>query len=188
MRGGPQDAAPGSAFRSLTNSDSGSVTARISVANLRLGPDPPLASNSGCEAADFRDFERGSIALVRRGTCTWAPPAPTRLSTMKLCLNASASFWLTMRAMMSVLPPAANGTMTVTVLAGQSVCAYATPDTNTAARASPASRLRGFPMHRWIMATGKFCTSRPPDIAAPTLPNLMESPALGVNVPSFRRI
>ena len=71
MRGGPQDAAPGSAFRTLTNSGSGSVTAPISVANLRLGPDPPLASNSGCEAADFRDFERGSIALVRRGTCTF---------------------------------------------------------------------------------------------------------------------
>ena len=71
MRGGPQDAAPGSAFRTLTNSGSGSVTAPISVANLRLGPDPPLVSNSGCEAADFRDFERGSIALVRRGTCTF---------------------------------------------------------------------------------------------------------------------
>ena len=71
MRGGPQEAAPGSAFRTLTNSGSGSVTALISVANLRLGPDPALASNSGCEAADFRDFERGSIALVRRGTCTF---------------------------------------------------------------------------------------------------------------------
>jgi hypothetical protein len=67
---------------------------------------------------------------------------------MKLCLNASASFWLAMRAMMSVLPPAANGTMTVTVLTGQSVCACATPDTSAAARASPATRLRRIPTPR----------------------------------------
>jgi hypothetical protein len=28
---------------------------------------------------------------------------------------------------------------------------------------------------RWIMATGEFRTSRPPDIASPNLPNLMGS-------------
>jgi PA domain/Peptidase family M28 len=71
MTGRPWEPAPRSAFRTLTNSGSGSVTAMIGAVNLRLGPEPPSASNSGCEAADFRDFERGAIALLRRGTCTF---------------------------------------------------------------------------------------------------------------------
>jgi Zn-dependent M28 family amino/carboxypeptidase len=71
MPGGPREPAPGSAFRTLTNSGSGSVTTQIGAVNLRLGPEPPPASNSGCEAADFQDFERGAIALLRRGTCTF---------------------------------------------------------------------------------------------------------------------
>jgi Zn-dependent M28 family amino/carboxypeptidase len=71
MPGGPPEPAPSSAFRTLTNSGSGSVTALIGAVNLRLGPEPPPASNSGCEAADFSDFERGAIALLRRGTCTF---------------------------------------------------------------------------------------------------------------------
>src|SRR5262249_23979569 len=29
----------------------------------------PPASVSGCEAADFKEFERGAVALIRRGTC-----------------------------------------------------------------------------------------------------------------------
>src|SRR5712692_7980916 len=30
---------------------------------------PPAASASGCEGGDFKDFERGAVALIRRGTC-----------------------------------------------------------------------------------------------------------------------
>src|SRR5262249_24893785 len=71
MPGGAQEPAPGSAFRRLTNSGSGSVTAQITAVNLRLGPEPPPASNSGCEPANFSDFQRGAIALLRRGTCTF---------------------------------------------------------------------------------------------------------------------
>jgi Zn-dependent M28 family amino/carboxypeptidase len=66
---GPPAATPGSAPRTLTNSGSGDVTGRIGAVNLRLGQEPPTASSSGCEAADFQGFERGSIALIRRGTC-----------------------------------------------------------------------------------------------------------------------
>ena len=66
---GEQEAARGSALRTFANSGSGDVTGRISAVNLRLGQEPPAVSSSGCEAADFQGFERGSIALIRRGTC-----------------------------------------------------------------------------------------------------------------------
>jgi Zn-dependent M28 family amino/carboxypeptidase len=59
----------GDAVRSLTNSGSNDVTARLRAVNLGLGAEPPAASHSGCESADFKDFERGAVALIRRGTC-----------------------------------------------------------------------------------------------------------------------
>src|SRR5271170_1558072 len=57
------------AVRTLTNSGSGDVTGRLRPVNLQLGAEPPAASTSGCEAADFDGFERGAVALIRRGTC-----------------------------------------------------------------------------------------------------------------------
>jgi Zn-dependent M28 family amino/carboxypeptidase len=57
------------AVHTLTNSGSGDVTARLRAVNLQLGAEPPEASTSGCEAADFAGFERGAVALIRRGTC-----------------------------------------------------------------------------------------------------------------------
>ena len=58
------------AIRTLANSGSGEVTARLHAVDLAL-PDgaPPGPSTSGCEAADFARFEHGAIALLRRGTC-----------------------------------------------------------------------------------------------------------------------
>src|SRR5439155_22163763 len=53
------------------NSGSGVVPGRIGAVNLGLGHEPPPASSSGCKAADFQGFERDSIALIRRGTCTF---------------------------------------------------------------------------------------------------------------------
>lgn len=69
--GAAREPAPAPALRTLMNSGSGSVTAPIGAVGLRLEADPPAASGSGCEAGDFRRFERGSVALVRRGTCTF---------------------------------------------------------------------------------------------------------------------
>src|SRR5215470_13283410 len=69
-----------------------------------------------------------------------APPAPTRFSTTKVCLRSAASLLLVMRAITSVLPPAAKGTMTVTVLLGQS-CASA-PAGSSAIKAAPKAALR----------------------------------------------
>jgi Zn-dependent M28 family amino/carboxypeptidase len=59
----------GTAVRTLTNSGSGDVTGRLRAVNLQLDGGPPAASTSGCEAADFAGFERGAVALIRRGTC-----------------------------------------------------------------------------------------------------------------------
>jgi Zn-dependent M28 family amino/carboxypeptidase len=67
--GGATETAPAGAVHTLTNSGSGDVTARLRAVNLGLGEGPPAASTSGCEAADFKDFERGAVALIRRGTC-----------------------------------------------------------------------------------------------------------------------
>jgi Zn-dependent M28 family amino/carboxypeptidase len=66
---GAQEPAPADSVRTLTNSGSSDVTARLRAVNLRIGAEPPLASTSGCETADFEDFEAGSVALIRRGTC-----------------------------------------------------------------------------------------------------------------------
>jgi Zn-dependent M28 family amino/carboxypeptidase len=57
------------AVRTLTNSGSGDVTARLRAVSLGLDAEPPAVSHSGCETADFKDFERGAVALSRRGTC-----------------------------------------------------------------------------------------------------------------------
>src|SRR6266446_853314 len=66
--GAPPPASTG-AVRALSTSGSGDVTARLRAVNLQLGAEPPAASASGCEGGDFKDFERGAVALIRRGTC-----------------------------------------------------------------------------------------------------------------------
>jgi Zn-dependent M28 family amino/carboxypeptidase len=66
---GSQESGPAGAVRTLANSGSGDVTARLRPVNLQLGGAPPSTSASGCEPGDFKDFERGAVALVRRGTC-----------------------------------------------------------------------------------------------------------------------
>jgi Zn-dependent M28 family amino/carboxypeptidase len=56
-------------LRTLANSGAGAVSARLQAVDLGLAADPLDTSTSGCEAEDFAAFERGSIALLRRGTC-----------------------------------------------------------------------------------------------------------------------
>ena len=69
---GRQEPVPAAALRTLTNSGSSNVTAQLHPVNLGLaGEEPPLASDSGCKTTDFEDFERGRVALIRRGTCTF---------------------------------------------------------------------------------------------------------------------
>jgi len=52
-----------------TGSGAGDVTAPVVGVDLAL--DPPRASTSGCEAADFAGFQAGSIALLQRGACSF---------------------------------------------------------------------------------------------------------------------
>jgi len=60
---------PQEALRTLGNSGSGDVAARLQAVDLGLEEEPLKASTSGCEREDFEGFAPGSIALVRRGTC-----------------------------------------------------------------------------------------------------------------------
>jgi Zn-dependent M28 family amino/carboxypeptidase len=70
-RDGRQEAAPAASLRTLTNSGSSNVMARLRAVSLGLAGGPPLASASGCKTPDFEGFERGFLALIRRGTCTF---------------------------------------------------------------------------------------------------------------------
>jgi Zn-dependent M28 family amino/carboxypeptidase len=67
--GRAQMPASAGAVRTLVNSGSGDVTGPLRSVNLRIDAESPMASTSGCETVDFQDFEPGSVALIRRGTC-----------------------------------------------------------------------------------------------------------------------
>ena len=69
---GRQEPLPAAALRTLTNSGSSNLTARLHSVSLGIAGDgPPPASASGCKASDFEEFERDRVALIRRGTCTF---------------------------------------------------------------------------------------------------------------------
>ena len=58
----------------FTGSGVGDVTRAVTPVDINLVP--PRASTSGCEAADFAGLRRpGNIALIQRGTCTFADKA-----------------------------------------------------------------------------------------------------------------
>jgi Ca2+-binding RTX toxin-like protein len=60
----------------LTFSGAGDVTAVGRFVDVQIPPAPaPNTSTSGCEAADFAGFPAGAIAIVQRGTCTFAVKA-----------------------------------------------------------------------------------------------------------------
>jgi Zn-dependent M28 family amino/carboxypeptidase len=60
-------------FATMTFSGSGDVTAPVQAVDLALAA--PETSTSGCEATDFTGFTAGDIALIQRGTCTFADKA-----------------------------------------------------------------------------------------------------------------
>jgi PA domain len=58
----------------FTGSGFGNVTASVTAVDISLAlPRDPVTS--GCEAADFASFPAGNIALIQRGTCTFAVKA-----------------------------------------------------------------------------------------------------------------
>lgn len=60
----------------LTFSGAGDVTAIGRFVDVQIPPAPaPNTSTSGCEAADFAGFPAGAIAIIQRGTCTFAVKA-----------------------------------------------------------------------------------------------------------------
>ena len=65
----------GTDFAPTPQSEPGDVTAAGHAVDLALGAGN--ASTSGCEAADFAGFPAGNIALIQRGTCTFAQKGNT---------------------------------------------------------------------------------------------------------------
>jgi Zn-dependent M28 family amino/carboxypeptidase len=63
-------------FASMTYSPDGDVTAQVVAVDLLIpSPGTDNGNTSGCEAADFAGFPAGAIALIQRGTCTFAVKA-----------------------------------------------------------------------------------------------------------------
>lgn len=60
-------------FATMSYSGSGDVTATAEGVDLMLPPGAAAnTSTSGCEAADFAGFTPGNIAVIQRGSCTFA--------------------------------------------------------------------------------------------------------------------
>ena len=69
----PQTFVDGVDFQSMTFSPNGDVTAAVTAVDLVIPPVGDQNGNtSGCESGDFVGFPAGNIALVQRGTCTFA--------------------------------------------------------------------------------------------------------------------
>jgi Zn-dependent M28 family amino/carboxypeptidase len=63
-------------FATMNYSGSGDVTKPLTPVDLTLPPGAAAnSSTSGCEAADFAGFPAGNVALLQRGTCTYAVKA-----------------------------------------------------------------------------------------------------------------
>ncbi|MNR21766.1 hypothetical protein D3C85_1386850 [compost metagenome] len=87
------------------------------------------------------------------------PVAPALFSTTKVCLNCVPRWLLTARAMVSVAPPAGNGTTTFTDLSGQA---------NAGALAASVARPRQMAVVAFLMVL-MFCLRYVPgrDISTP---------------------
>ncbi|SFM33685.1 M28 family metallopeptidase [Marinobacter zhejiangensis] len=60
-------------FATMTYSGSGDATGLAEAVDLLLPPAPDAdTSTSGCEASDFSGFTPGNIAIVQRGSCSFA--------------------------------------------------------------------------------------------------------------------
>lgn len=63
-------------FATMTYSGSGDITAIAEGVDLVLPPaSEPNTSTSGCEATDFTGFTAGNIAVIQRGSCSFAQKA-----------------------------------------------------------------------------------------------------------------
>ncbi|HVF13309.1 MAG TPA: M28 family metallopeptidase [Acidimicrobiales bacterium] len=70
--------APGSATydtATFTFSGSGDVTAPATLVDVQIPPAPTPSSTSGCQPDDFLGFPAGNVAVLQRGTCTFAVKA-----------------------------------------------------------------------------------------------------------------
>jgi Zn-dependent M28 family amino/carboxypeptidase len=71
----PTSYVEGTDYGPTPQSEPGDATATVVPVDINLTL--PRANTSGCEAADFANFPAGSIALLQRGTCTFAQKGNT---------------------------------------------------------------------------------------------------------------
>ncbi|MFT5586874.1 MAG: Zn-dependent M28 family amino/carboxypeptidase [Cognaticolwellia sp.] len=62
----------GSDYLVFSESGSGSVNSGVEAVDLMIPPGAENSSTSGCESSDFSEFKSGNIALIQRGSCTFA--------------------------------------------------------------------------------------------------------------------
>ncbi len=67
-------------FASMSGIGFGEIEAEVEAVDLQIPSQNPNHSTSGCERADFRDFKRGNIALIQRGSCTFQSKAENALA------------------------------------------------------------------------------------------------------------
>jgi Zn-dependent M28 family amino/carboxypeptidase len=63
---------PDADFTVMQYSGSGDVTGTAVAVDPTLPPTPEPSSTSGCDPADFAGFPAGGVAVIQRGTCTFA--------------------------------------------------------------------------------------------------------------------
>ena len=71
----PKSYVDGVDFAEMAGSNRGDVTAPVTAVDLVVPSPATNTSTSGCEASDFVAFPAGSIALLQRGTCSFADKA-----------------------------------------------------------------------------------------------------------------
>jgi Zn-dependent M28 family amino/carboxypeptidase len=67
----PSSFVPDTDFANMSSMGYADIEAQIEAVDLLIPSPAPNQSTSGCDKEDFENFQRGNIALIQRGTCTF---------------------------------------------------------------------------------------------------------------------
>lgn len=67
-------------FASMSGNGYAEIEAEVEAVDLLIPSPSASSSSSGCEKEDFKNFKRGNIALIQRGTCTFQTKAENALA------------------------------------------------------------------------------------------------------------
>lgn len=71
---------PGQDFLSMVSLGTSDIIAPLEAVDLTIPSQAPNHSTSGCQKDDFKDFIRGNIALIQRGSCTFRTKVENAIS------------------------------------------------------------------------------------------------------------